>query len=143
VYTYFWFLLPWGVVLHTVRGHTGFVCGAGLGYDAVATQRVLLGLQVGVLLVVSLRWAQQTSTRWVLELLAAWLLLQLCWILLSQAYTLLTALLWLEVASLGGVLLLSTATLGFSEVRSTLAWRGAFFSRQLQLGFLYTILVFL
>ena len=93
LYTYLWFLLPWVAILHTVRSYGGVSCSAGLGCTAVTTQRILLGVQAGVMALISLRWAHQTSTRWVLELLAAWLLLQLCWVLLNQAYSVLTALL--------------------------------------------------
>ena len=79
-----------------------------------------------------------------LELGGSWLVLQLCWILFSQCGAILTLLLWLEVAGLGGLLLLSVSALSASEAATPwLAWRGAFITRQLQLGFLQAALVFL
>ena len=112
---YGFFFFPWVVALVTYRigGVSLAVSGAGLG-----AQRWLLGAQFGAAWVFAQKLALGVGTRWTLELGGAWLTLQLSWLCLSQSNSLLTMLLWFEVASLSGLLLLSTLALSAADVTS-------------------------
>ena len=110
---YGFFFLPWVVALLAYR-----VVGVSVVMGGVGAQLWLLGAQFGAAWVFAQKLALGVGTRWTLELGGAWLTLQLSWLCLSQSTALLTMLLWFEVASLSGLLLLSTLALSAADVTS-------------------------
>jgi hypothetical protein len=116
-------LLPWGLSLSCCRGQAAVGVGGTYGYCAMT----LRGQSLITLLMATVLWAQVcasrplTSDRWVLEHLGGCLSLQLCWLTLQQCSSVLSAVLWLEIAGLSSLLLLTFVTLAQAERASLFA----------------------
>ena len=84
------------------------------------------------------------ATRWAAESLGCGLCLQLCWVLIQLCQSLLSALLWLEIAGLGAMLFISFVALNKAERAPIFGgWRAFYVSRQTQYGLLTALLAFI